>query len=147
MILILQQRTIQLSNNISTSLGDELFSDNLPCTEEHGVLYRVEGKYITESDDVGIPSTEEDTDDTARTVINVVSAHKLQQTSFTKKQYQLKIKDYMKKLAAKLKEQNPDEADCFIKGAQAFAKVILGNFKDYDFYLGETVCYFLFLHF
>ena len=33
----------------------------------------------------------------------------------------------------KLQETNPDRVDAFEKGAQALAKKIVGNFKDYEF--------------
>jgi hypothetical protein len=108
-----------------------------------GVVWQVEGKYVSENDDVGIPANEEEgagtTDDTVRTVINVVSAHKLQSTTITKKQYQVWLKDYMKKVLERLKTENPDRVADFQKGAQAHAKKILTSFSDYDFYMGEGV--------
>jgi len=47
----------------------------------------------------------------------------------------------MKKVKEALKEKNaPEETiTAFEKGAQAYAKKIVANFKDYDFYIGESM--------
>lgn len=47
----------------------------------------------------------------------------------------------MKTVKEKLKEKGaPDsEIEAFQAGAQAFAKKIVGSFKDYDFYVGESM--------
>ena len=39
----------------------------------------------------------------------------------------------MKAVKAKLQETNPDRVEVFEKGAQAYAKKIVANFKDYEF--------------
>lgn len=43
----------------------------------------------------------------------------------------------MKTVKTYLQENNPDRVAAFEKGAQNFAKKIVGNFKDYEFYVGE----------
>lgn len=47
----------------------------------------------------------------------------------------------MKKVKDALKEKGADEETIttFEKGAQAYAKKIVGGFKDYDFYIGESM--------
>ena len=47
----------------------------------------------------------------------------------------------MKAVKAALTEKGADEETIqkFEKGAQAYAKKIVGNFKDYDFYSGESM--------
>jgi hypothetical protein len=47
----------------------------------------------------------------------------------------------MKKVKEALKEKGADESVItqFEKGAQAYAKKIVSNFKDYDFYVGESM--------
>jgi hypothetical protein len=47
----------------------------------------------------------------------------------------------MKKVKEALKEKGASEETitAFEKGAQAYAKKIVGNFKDYDFYVGESM--------
>lgn len=45
----------------------------------------------------------------------------------------------MKTVKAKLQEKNPDRVTTFEKGAQAYAKKIVANFKDYEFYTGESM--------
>lgn len=39
----------------------------------------------------------------------------------------------MKAIKVKLQETNPDRVDAFEKGAAAFAKKIVANFKDFEF--------------
>lgn len=48
---------------------------------------------------------------------------------------------YMKKVKEALKEKGASEETIseFEKGAQSYAKKIVGNFKDYDFYIGESM--------
>ena len=46
---------------------------------------------------------------------------------------------YMKAVKAKLAETNPDRVSAFEKGAADYAKKIIGNFKDYEFYTGESM--------
>lgn len=45
----------------------------------------------------------------------------------------------MKAVKAHLQETNPERVEAFEKGAAAFAKKIIGNFKDYEFYVGESM--------
>jgi hypothetical protein len=45
----------------------------------------------------------------------------------------------MKAVKAKLAETNPDRVAAFEKGAAAFAKKIVANFGDYEFYTGESM--------
>lgn len=46
---------------------------------------------------------------------------------------------YMKAVKEKMKASGKNEAEIkeFETGAQSFAKKIVGNFKDYDFFVGE----------
>lgn len=48
---------------------------------------------------------------------------------------------YMKKVkeAMKARGASEEEVKAFETGAQAYAKKIVGNFKDYDFYIGESM--------
>ncbi len=47
----------------------------------------------------------------------------------------------MKKVKEALKEKGASEETIaeFEKGAQAYAKKIVANFKDFDFYVGESM--------
>jgi hypothetical protein len=45
----------------------------------------------------------------------------------------------MKAVKAHLQATNPDRVPTFEKGAQEFAKKIVANFKDYEFYVGESM--------
>ena len=77
-------------------------------------------------------------DDGERTVINVVSAHKLSQTTIDKRGYQLWLKGFMGQLKTKLEQTNPERVKPFMVSATEFAKKILSKFNDYDFYISES---------
>jgi Translationally controlled tumour protein len=70
-------------------------------------------------------------------VINVVYSMRLQLTSFDKKTYITYLKGYMKKVKAYLAENNPSRVEAFEKAAQNYAKKIVANFKDFEFYTGD----------
>ncbi|KAI9251891.1 translationally controlled tumor protein [Phascolomyces articulosus] len=126
--------------------GDELFSDAYPIKLIDDAAYEVDCAMITikEGDvDIGAnPSAEggdEGVDESAQTVNNVIHSFRLTETSFDKKSYMTYIKGYMKALKAKLQESNPERVPIFEKNAAALVKKILGNFKDYEFYVGESM--------
>jgi hypothetical protein len=66
-------------------------------------------------------------------VNNVVHSFRLTTTNFDKKSYLTYLKGYMKAVKEKLKETSPERVDAFEKGAQAYAKKIVANFKDFEF--------------
>ncbi|KAG2193049.1 hypothetical protein INT46_011045 [Mucor plumbeus] len=127
--------------------GDELFSDAYPIKEIDDVAYEVDCKMITISEgdvDIGAnPSAEGGDEDgaesTSETVNNVVYSFRLNTTSFDKKSYMTYIKGYMKALKAKLAETAPERIPIFEKNATTLVKKILANFKDYEFYVGESM--------
>jgi len=124
---------------------DEMFSDAFPVKLIDDIAYEVDCQLITikagADIDIGAnPSSEEQDEaleDGATQVNNVVYSFRLQSTSFDKKTYLSYLKGYMKAVKADLAEKNPDRVAAFEKGAQAFAKKIVANFKDFEFYTGE----------
>ena len=126
--------------------GDEMFSDAFKITDIDDVAYEVDCRMIVikEGDvDIGAnPSAEEmeeAMEDGAKTVNNVVYSFRLQETSFDKKSYMTYIKGYMKAIQKQLAVTNPDRVETFQKGATGFVKKVLENFKDYEFYVGESM--------
>lgn len=129
--------------------GDEMFSDTYKIKLVDDVLYEVYGKVVTRKvGDIEIagfnPSTEEadeGTDEAVESGVDVVLNHRLQETfAFTdKKSYTLYLKDYMKKLVAKLEEQAPDQVEVFKTNTNKVMKDILGRFKDLQFFTGESM--------
>ncbi|KAK9238362.1 translationally controlled tumor protein [Lipomyces kononenkoae] len=93
--------------------------------------------------DIGAnPSTEENdegVEDGVETVNNIVYSFRLSPTSFDKKSFLTYIKGYMKAVKTKLAETSPDDVTTFEKGAQAYVKKVVANFKDYEFYTGESM--------
>lgn len=95
--------------------------------------------------DIGAnPSAEEadeGTDENTKQVIDVVASFRLNETSFDKKSYLQHLKDYMKKVKSALKDKgaSDDEVKEFETKASAYAKKIVANFKDYEFFIGESM--------
>jgi len=93
--------------------------------------------------DIGAnPSAEEQDEaleDGATQVNNIIHSFRLQATTFDKKSFLTYLKGYMKSIKIKLAETNPDRVDAFEKGAAAYAKKIVANFKDFEFYIGENM--------
>ncbi|KAK9390381.1 translationally controlled tumor protein [Lipomyces mesembrius] len=93
--------------------------------------------------DIGAnPSAEEGdevVEDGVETVNNIVYSFRLAPTSFDKKSFLTYIKGYMKAVKNKLAETSPEDVTIFEKGAQAYVKKVVANFKDYEFYTGESM--------
>ncbi|KAF7332091.1 TCTP domain-containing protein [Mycena kentingensis (nom. inval.)] len=126
--------------------GDEMFSDAFPTKVVDNTVIEVDCAMITvkEGDvDIGAnPSAEEAEEaleEGATSVNNVVHSFRLQTTTFDKKSYLTYLKGYMKAVKAKLQETNPEQVEAFEKNAAAYAKKIVANFKDYEFYVGENM--------
>lgn len=126
---------------------DEMFSDAFPIKLIDGIVFEVDCQLITVKAgadiDIGANPSAEDQEDAleegATQVNNVVHSFRLQSTSFDKKSFLTYLKGYMKAVKGKLAETNPDRVEAFEKGAQAFAKKLVANFKDYEFYTGESM--------
>jgi len=129
--------------------GDEMFSDTYKMKLIDDVLYEVYGKLVTRKHgEVSIdgfnPSAEdgdEGTDEAVESGVDVVLNHRLQETyAFgDKKSYTSYLKDYMKKLVAKLEETSPDQVEVFKTNMNKVMKDILGRFKELQFFTGESM--------
>jgi len=118
--------------------GDEMFSDAFPVKTVDDIAYEVDCAMITVKPgadvDIGAnPSAEEQEealDDGTVQINNVIHSFRLQSTQFDKKSYLTYLKGYMKAVKTKLGETKPERVEAFEKGAQAYAKKIVANFKD-----------------
>jgi len=129
--------------------GDELFSDSYKMKLVDDVIYEVYGKVVNrKQDDIKIegfnPSAEEadeGTDACVESGVDIVLNHRLCETyAFgDKKSFTAYLKDYMKKLIAKLEETQPDQVDVFKTNVNKQMKEILGRFKDLQFFTGESM--------
>lgn len=126
--------------------GDEMFSDAFPMKEIDGVAFEVDCQMIIlkEGDvDIGANPSSEEQDEAlengASTVNNVVHSFRLQSTVFDKKAYLSHLKGYMKAVTEHLTKAKPDAVPEFKTKANDFAKKIVANFKDYEFYTGENM--------
>ncbi|CAA9996193.1 unnamed protein product [Nesidiocoris tenuis] len=126
-----------------------MFSDTYKIKLVDDVLYEVYGKLVQRKHgdimlDGANPSAEEADEGTEEGVesgVDVVLNHRLCETyAFgDKKSYTLYLKDYMKKLVAKLEETKPDQVDIFKTNMNKVMKDILGRFKDLQFFTGESM--------
>lgn len=80
----------------------------------------------------------------AQTVNNLENGYRLQVTSFDKKSYGAHLKQYMGAVKAHLEKTAPERVADFMKGAQNFAKKVLGNFSEYEFFTTESMVCILF---
>ena len=130
--------------------GDELISDVYNLKEIDGAVDEADCRKITignDNVDIGAnPSAEGGDDDggdesNAQTVIDVVHSFRLNETQFDKKGYLSHLKGFMKTVKEKMKAKgaSEDEVKEFEKGAGAYAKKIVGSFKDYEFLIGESM--------
>lgn len=126
-----------------------MFSDSYKIKLIDNVIYEVYAKVVSRTDgDIKIagfnPSAEEadeGNDLNVETGVDVVLNHRLAETyAFgDKKSYTLYLKDYMKKLIAKLEESAPDQVDVFKTNMNKQMKEILGRFKELQFFTGESM--------
>jgi len=128
--------------------GDEMFSD-IYKIKDNGIILEVEGKMISRSEDnidgnlLGANESQEeageDLESTTVSGVDIVLNHKLQETGFDKSSFMAYIKEYMKTIKGRLTESDPDRVKPFMAGAQEEVKKILSNFKNYQFYTGESM--------
>ncbi|EFA04057.1 translationally-controlled tumor protein homolog [Tribolium castaneum] len=129
--------------------GDEMFSDTYKMKLVDEVVYEVYGKLIQRKEgdiqlDGANPSAEEQdegTDENVQSGVDIVMNHRLCETyAFSdKKSYTAYLKDYMKKLVAKLEEKSPDQVEVFKTNMNKVMKDILGRFKELQFFTGESM--------
>ena len=126
-----------------------MFSDAFCVKEvEGGFLYEVEGKSVCRTDQIddtlfgANPSAEEiqDTNDASTASgVDITLNHKLQSTSFDRKQYLAHIKEYMKEIKSRLEKERPERVEEFTKGMPSVIGKISKNIKNYEFYTGESM--------
>merc|ERR1711977_549445 len=123
-------------------VGDELISDAYDLTEVEDVVYEADAQMITIKEgavDIGANASAEEAEETLEEgeerVNNIVHSFRLTETSFDKKSYMT----YMKGVKAHLQEKNPERVAAFEKGAAAFAKKVLSNIGDWQFFTGESM--------
>uniref|UniRef100_A0A224XZN3 Translationally-controlled tumor protein homolog n=1 Tax=Panstrongylus lignarius TaxID=156445 RepID=A0A224XZN3_9HEMI len=130
--------------------GDEMFSDVYKMKLVDEVLYEVYGKLVTKKHgeiqlygfNPSADETDEDIDETfVESGVDVVLNHHLCETyAFgDQKAYTAYVKDYMKKIVAKLEEKSPKQVDKFKTNMNKVMKELLGRFKNLQFFTGESM--------
>jgi len=129
--------------------GDEMFSDSYKMKLVDEVVYEVYGKLVQRKEgniqlagsNPSAEEADEGTDEAVESGVDVVLNHRLQETyAFgDKKSYTAYLKDYMKKLVAKLEEKSPDQVEVFKSNMNKVMKDVLGRFKELQFFTGESM--------
>lgn len=127
---------------------DELFSDAHPIELINGVVYKVKGKLRTETFDIdesaiggnaSAEGGEEGVESASKQGVDIVLSSRLVEFTQNKKDYMGHIKEYMKEVKAKLEKENSPDKDLFQKNVQEFVKGVLADFKEYQFFCGESM--------
>ncbi|KAJ2988111.1 Translationally-controlled tumor protein [Globomyces sp. JEL0801] len=123
--------------------GDEMFSDAFDIIDVDDIAYEMiivkQGADVDIGANASAEEAAEEMEDGDVQVNNLVYSMGLTETSFDKKSYMGYIKGYMKAIKKHLAETNPDRVAEFEAKAPAFVKKVLGNYKDYEFYVGESM--------
>lgn len=118
-----------------------------PCSavlsaQESEIFLEVQGKWVTLGDvevNIGANASaeepEEELESSAKKVVDIVDAFRLQETSWDKKGFMGYIKGFMKAVAEKLSAERKDK---FMAEAPAAVKSLLGRFDELQFFSGET---------
>lgn len=130
---------------------DELCSDTYPCKVLDGVIICVRGKYTTETTSLdgskfGANASEEAPDEggddpSSVSGVDVVLANRLIETGFAKKDYLIYIKKYIARVLERLVKdgkKTEEEIGEIKKGLQKQVKLIITDFKEYQFFMGES---------
>ncbi|CAG7947253.1 unnamed protein product [Penicillium nalgiovense] len=116
---------------------DQMLSDSFPIREVDDIVYEVDCKLIQTRWDVDVEQGEAVEDGIIKS-IDVVDAFRLQSTSFDKKSYLAYLKGYMKAISSYLQKTDTGRVQEFEKNMTGYAKKILGNIQDYEFYTGGS---------
>jgi len=112
-------------------------------------LYEVVGKFETRTDgevvlegaNASAEEADEGTDANTVSGVDIVLNHRLTETGFgTKKDFTTYLKDYMKRVVKYLTENGREgEVDAFKKNITGVMTKLLANFKELQFYTGESM--------
>jgi len=139
--------------DITTDNKDEIISDTYKLIEAGDGLWEVDCKMITKGAENFVleganPSAEGDDADEGgeggetQRVLDIEDQFRLNKIEGkpSKKGFQSEIKMYCKKVLDKLKESGKtEEAKAFQAAAPGAVKKILGNYDNYDLYMGESM--------
>ena len=119
----------------------ELFSDAFPTTEIYnGFVFSVKSSIVDKEAMKFDMGDCDEVEDKAQRVNDIADGFHYNQVQFTKPQFTMWLKPYVKKLAEKVKEENPENEEkqkLFQKSCGELAKFVLGKFDDCEFYLNE----------
>ncbi|KAL0228579.1 hypothetical protein RCL1_004722 [Eukaryota sp. TZLM3-RCL] len=117
---------------------DELFSDSYRfSTQENGLIYEVVGDYVSINEDNEVVPA--GSSEAVGTALNVVIDQGLEATTFDKKSFGAYLKMIFRNIKERLESKNPERVAAFQAAAAPFAKKLLENFKDLQFYTGNSM--------
>ncbi|CDJ52797.1 translationally-controlled tumor protein, putative [Eimeria brunetti] len=118
---------------------------NIRIDAAKSFAFEVKGSRVTKAaEDFGIADNSEEgeggVEDAAETVIDIVSAFRLNETTLTKKDFTVYIKGYLKRVVEYLSESEAGKArvEAFKTESAAFVKKVLSDFDDFQFFMSES---------
>ena len=107
---------------------EEVISDSYPVKEKYGgVVWEIKANFIIKKEgeiDIGCGNAfggggeDEQVDNEAEKVLDIVDAFNYGETSFDKANFVIYFKNYMKKVLDYLKKNKPDRVEPFMAGAK-----------------------------
>jgi len=120
--------------------GDEMFSDSYPHELIYDdVVYEVKAKYAKKGNDQICIASDDIADDDGdyETVVDLADSFKLNEITFSKKDFMSYAKGFLKTMVTKLKENGKeDRIPGFKKGATDLVKFIAGKADEFQFFSG-----------
>ena len=126
--------------------GDEFFSDSFPHEiTMNGACIEAKAKYVTKGNvNIKIASDEESEDEEGgETVVDIQDKFQLNEVQgFSKADFMKWVKGYLAKVTEKLKEKGKeDRVPGFKKGATELVKLIVGQFDEFQLFVGDKMDY------
>ena len=119
----------------------EMFSDAFPTEEKYnGFVFSVKSEVVDKEAMKFEMGDCDDLEDRNERVNNIADGFHYNQVQFTKVQFTAWLKPFLKKVADRIKESNPEDVDrqkLFQQSSTELAKFVLGKFDEFEFYLNE----------
>ena len=82
---------------------------------------------------------DEGAESTCKQGVDIVLNGRLVEYTLGKKDYMTHIKTYMKQVKERLEKEKPEDVGLFQSNAQNFVKEVLGDYKEYQLFCGESM--------
>ncbi|ODV90840.1 hypothetical protein CANCADRAFT_2562 [Tortispora caseinolytica NRRL Y-17796] len=136
---------LTLASNVSTIYrdvitGDKLLSDAFEPRLVNNAFYEVQCKATIAPTGLKEANSNSSIEKAGHNfdAATLISTFNLQQASFEVADFFRYLKQYMKQIKEMLQTNAPDQVSVLDEGAQLYFRKIAANFRDYEFYTGES---------